>query len=114
MRAQSSIAFPAFAVRELTTIDLAELIDEPVPNNRKICCRFHDERTPSLHIYTDHFYCFGCHAWGDHIDWLMQVESLEYAEARDIIDNWDGPVVSRSQPHETKDDAERTARATIS
>jgi DNA polymerase-1 len=29
--AQSSIAFPAFDVREVTTIDLAELIDESVP-----------------------------------------------------------------------------------
>ena len=51
VRAQSSIAFPAFDVREVTTIDLAELIDEPVPKNRKICCRFHAETTPSLHIY---------------------------------------------------------------
>ena len=38
VRAQSSIAFPAFDVREATTIDLADLIDEPVPTNRKICC----------------------------------------------------------------------------
>ena len=32
--------------------------------------------TPSLHIYPDHYYCFGCGAHGDHLDWLMQVEGL--------------------------------------
>ena len=91
--AQSSIAFPAFDVREVTTIDLAELIDEPVPKNRKICCRFHDEATPSLHIYRDHYYCFGCHAYGDHIDWLMQVEGLDHTAAQDVLTNWTGPVI---------------------
>ena len=95
VRAQSSIAFPAFDVREATTIDLAELIDEPVPKNRKICCRFHAETTPSLHIYPDHFYCFGCHAYGDHIDWLMQVEGLDHTAAQDVLTNWTGPVISQ-------------------
>jgi DNA polymerase I-like protein with 3'-5' exonuclease and polymerase domains len=93
--AQSSIAFPAFDVREVATIDLAELIDEPVPKNRKICCRFHDEATPSLHIYHDHYYCFGCHAYGDHIDWLMQIEGLDHAAAQDVLTNWTGPVISQ-------------------
>ena len=95
VRAQSSIAFPAFDVREVTTIDLAELIDEPVPKNRKICCRFHDETTPSLHIYPDHYYCFGCHAYGDHIDWLMQVEGLDHTAAQEVLTNWTGPVISQ-------------------
>jgi hypothetical protein len=82
-------------VREVTTIDLAELIDEPVPKTRKICCRFHDEATPSLHIYPDHYYCFGCHAYGDHIDWLMQVEGLDHTAAQEVLTNWTGPVVSQ-------------------
>ena len=24
------------------------------------CCPFHDDKTPSLKVYDDHFYCFGC------------------------------------------------------
>jgi hypothetical protein len=24
------------------------------------CCPFHDDRKPSLKVYDDHFYCFGC------------------------------------------------------
>jgi DNA polymerase I-like protein with 3'-5' exonuclease and polymerase domains len=93
--AQSAIAFPAFDGREVPTIDLAELIDEPVPKSRKICCRFHDETTPSLHIYRDHYYCFGCHAYGDHLDWLMQVGGLDHIAAQAVLTNWTGPVIPR-------------------
>ena len=89
--AQSSIAFPTFDLSEMTTIDLAELIDEPVPANRKICCPFHAETKPSLHIYPDHYYCFGCHAYGDHIDWLMQIKGLDHTAAQERADELDRP-----------------------
>jgi hypothetical protein len=92
VRAQSSIMFD---LSEMTTIDLAELIDEPVPANRKICCPFHNETKPSLHIYPDHFYCFGCHAYGDHVDWLMRVKGLSHSAAQEVLTNWNGPVMSQ-------------------
>ena len=34
----------------------------------KVRCPFHADRTPSLHCYPDHFYCFGCRAGGDVYD----------------------------------------------
>jgi DNA polymerase I-like protein with 3'-5' exonuclease and polymerase domains len=89
-------------------IDLADLIDQPVPHDRKICCPFHNERTPSMYIYPDHFHCFGCGAHGDHVEWLVRVEGLEYEHAVHIVDNWDGPVAPQLRK---QDDAERTARA---
>ena len=76
-------------------IDLAELVDEPVPKSRKICCPFHDETTPSLHIYPDHFYCFGCHAYGDHTDWLMRTRGLSHDAAQEVLANWTGPVIAQ-------------------
>ena len=76
-----------------------------------ILCPFHGETKPSMRIYPDHYYCFGCGAWGDHVDWLVQVEGLEYDQALDIVDNWDGPVVPRSQTRDAEDDARRTAYA---
>ena len=85
---QSTIAIPAPPENE---IDLADLIDQPVPRSRKIECPFHTERTASMHIYRDHYYCFGCGAHGDRIGWLTYVEGLDYAEARHIVANWDGP-----------------------
>ena len=46
--------------------------------SRMILCPFHGETKPSMRIYKDHYYCFGCGAYGDHVDWLVQVEGLEY------------------------------------
>jgi hypothetical protein len=57
-------------------ISLADLVGEPLVNG-KICCPFHDDSTPSLHIYHDHFHCYGCGAHGDAIDWLMMVEGFD-------------------------------------
>ena len=92
-----------------TEIDLADLINGPVPRSRMILCPFHGETTPSMRIYRDHYYCFGCGAYGDHVDWLVQVEGLEYDQALHIVDNWEGPVVPRSRAR--RRGAERTARA---
>ncbi len=39
------------------------------PDSHGMCrCLFHDDRTPSMKLYNDHFYCFGCGASGDVID----------------------------------------------
>jgi DNA polymerase I-like protein with 3'-5' exonuclease and polymerase domains len=57
-------------------VPLADLVGEPLVDD-KICCPFHDDSTPSLHIYDDHFHCFGCGAHGDAVDWLMMIEGLD-------------------------------------
>lgn len=31
-------------------------------------CPFHDDRTPSMKLYEDHYHCFGCGATGDVVD----------------------------------------------
>ena len=45
-------------------------------------CPFHEERTPSFHVYTDtqSYYCFGCHAAGDVFTFLMQCDNLSFSE----------------------------------
>ena len=62
-------------------IDLADIIGD-VPRDRKICCPFHDDRSPSLHVYTDHYYCFACGANGDRIGWLMQARGMAATSRR--------------------------------
>jgi len=46
-----------------------ERLTGQTPNSRgKVRCPFHDggaERTPSLHLYTEHWVCFGCHRGGN-------------------------------------------------
>ena len=51
----------------------------------KCLCPFHSERTPSCVVYANTqdpgFYCFGCHAGGDVITFLMRIENLTYMDA---------------------------------
>jgi len=56
------------------------------------CCPFHNEKTPSFHIDTDKrlYYCFGCHAGGDVIKFVMEMEKVSYTEAIRILAKRDG------------------------
>ena len=47
------------------------------------CCPFHNEKTASFHIEPDKkfYYCFGCHAGGDVIKFIMEQEKVSYTDA---------------------------------
>ncbi len=47
----------------------------------KGCCPFHGEKTPSFHVYDDHYHCFGCGEHGDAISFVMKSEGLGFMEA---------------------------------
>lgn len=46
-------------------------------------CPFHEERSASFTIFTNDnsFYCFGCHAHGDVIDYFMATNKVNFVEA---------------------------------
>ncbi len=45
------------------------------------CCPFHNDRHPSLKLNEDYFYCFGCGANGDVIDFAAKLFGLSSYEA---------------------------------
>jgi CHC2 zinc finger/Toprim domain len=90
-------------------VPLAELIGQPFRDG-KINCPFHADNTPSLHVYADHFHCFGCGAHGDHADWLMLVEGKTRKEAIHVLENWNGPAAARPANEE---DAERALTSAL-
>ena len=47
------------------------------------CCPFHNEKTGSFHVDADKkfYYCFGCHASGDVIKFVQEMEKITYPEA---------------------------------
>lgn len=47
------------------------------------CCPFHNEKSPSFHVEPEKcfYYCFGCHASGDVIKFVMEMEKISYPEA---------------------------------
>lgn len=46
-------------------------------------CPFHHEKTASFSVNTDgnFYYCFGCHKSGDVINFIMEIESLDFNDA---------------------------------
>ena len=59
-------------------------------------CPFHDEKTPSFHVYPDgHYHCFGCGAHGTTIGFLMDVDSLTFPEAVEALADMLGLEVPR-------------------
>ena len=57
------------------------------PNRRgEICCPFHNEKTPSLHLWEDHWYCFGCKRGGSAIDFVMELDHLSFQAACQKLD----------------------------
>ena len=50
-------------------------------------CPFHQEDTPSFHVYTDtqSYYCFGCHEAGDIFTFTMKTENMNYPEALRLL-----------------------------
>lgn len=44
-------------------------------------CPFHDDHTPSMKLYDDHFYCFGCNQHGDVISLTAAVLGITPQEA---------------------------------
>lgn len=68
--------------------DIAALIAQTVAlkkagSNLMGLCPFHSEKTPSFSVnpITQRFHCFGCHAHGDVVDFVMQYQNLTTAEA---------------------------------
>ncbi|MHB1739148.1 MAG: CHC2 zinc finger domain-containing protein [Actinomycetes bacterium] len=69
----------------------------------------HPDRTPSLRLHLDDgiFFCFGCGAKGDVVEWVRQTETVDWREAISFLDDrrpltnaWVGQALSAGQrPH---------------
>ena len=46
-----------------------------------ISCPFHKEKTASMKIYKDSYYCFGCGANGDVFTFVQNMEHIDFKEA---------------------------------
>ncbi len=63
---------------------------------RQGVCPFHKESEGSFTVYadTEKFYCFGCGASGDVLDFVQRMESLTLPEAIRRLDNGSPPVTT--------------------
>ena len=44
-------------------------------------CIFHDEKTPSMKLYKDSFYCFSCQKSGDIFSFVQQIDHVDFKTA---------------------------------
>jgi hypothetical protein len=78
-----------------TVAPLFELVSVPLGEGYTTKCPFHPDEEPSLKFYPDHYFCFGCGAHGDRLNWLTAGEGLSREEAIAAIRDWDGPAAPR-------------------
>jgi DNA primase len=97
----------------LAKIDLVELINTYLPLGKKsgsnyfARCPFHDEKNASFSVSQpkQFYYCFGCGAHGNPIDFMMQHEHLSFPEAIEFLARQVGMEVPRSDHVVKKDDS---------
>jgi DNA primase len=77
----------------LNRVDIVDFIDSRITlrkksgNNFFACCPFHNEKNPSFSVSQpkQFYYCFGCGAHGNAIDFLMQYDRLNFPEAIEAL-----------------------------
>ena len=77
-----------------SNINIVDIIGEYTDLKRsgssfKGLCPFHNEKTPSFTVDEKKqlFHCFGCHAGGDVVSFLMQKEGYTFVEAMEFLAN---------------------------
>ncbi|MBE6710467.1 MAG: DNA primase [Ruminococcaceae bacterium] len=79
-------------------------------SNLKGLCPFHSEKTPSFTVYpeTQSFYCFGCGAGGDVINFVMRTENLDYRAAIETLAKRAGITLPDDGEYQRSDGVTRT------
>ncbi|MCI7096951.1 MAG: CHC2 zinc finger domain-containing protein [Clostridiales bacterium] len=65
----------------VTVRQAAEHYGVKVQRNGMCCCPFHNDRHPSMKLNEDYFYCFGCGAHGDVIEFTARLFGLSSLQA---------------------------------
>ena len=64
-----------------TVRQAAEHYGLKIGQGNRVCCPFHADRTPSMKLNEDYFYCFGCGTSGDVIDLVAKLFNLSSYDA---------------------------------
>ena len=74
------------AVKQSVTVrEAAQMYGIEVNRSGMACCPFHDDKNPSMKLNEEYFYCFGCGATGDVIDFTARLYNLSPKEASEKL-----------------------------
>lgn len=69
-------------IKETVTVgQAAEYYGMKIGRNNMICCPFHNDHHPSMKLNTTYYYCFGCGATGDVVQFVADLFGLSNYEA---------------------------------
>ena len=98
----------------LSKTDIVSVVSDYVSLNPKGgrfwgCCPFHNEKTPSFSVQPEKqmYYCFGCHAGGGVIHFVMEAERMGFVEAVKLL----AQRANMELPDEVNDDRLKAERA---
>ena len=84
----------------LAKADIVSLVQERITLKKKgtnysACCPFHQEKTPSFTVSSSKqfYHCFGCHAHGNAIGFLMAYDRLSFTEAIESLARYFGIAI---------------------
>ena len=105
---------PGFLDELRRRLSIIDIVGRKVRLNRRGVqatglCPFHNEKSPSFHVYDDgepHYHCFGCGAHGDVITFVMNNEGLDFRNAVEKLAGEAGLEVPKDSPEE-RERAER-------
>ena len=82
-------------------------------NELKGCCPFHDDSSPSFTIFAngERFYCFGCGATGDVLDFVQRAHHVDIRTAAEMLCGGNLPSVDVAMPREIEPGPDRTDEA---
>ena len=101
------MAFPSAFLDELTARNpIEDVVGQYVTLTRKGgnhfgLCPFHSEKTASFSVAPDKgiYYCFGCHKGGGPINFIMEIENLDYPDAVRFLAKRSGLEVPEDQEY---------------
>ena len=74
------------AVKQSVTVrEATQMYGIEVNRSGMACCPFHDDKNPSMKLNEEYFYCFGCGATGDVIDFTARLYNLSPKEAAEKL-----------------------------
>ncbi len=71
--------------QSVTVREAAQMYGIEVNRSGMACCPFHDDKNPSMKLNEEYFYCFGCGATGDVIDFTARLYNLSPKEAAEKL-----------------------------
>ena len=97
------------AVKQSITVrEAAQMYGIEVNRSGMACCPFHDDKNPSMKLNEEYFYCFGCGATGDVIDFTARLYNLSPKEAAEKLAQDFGLAYDSQAPPRRRYDRQKT------